>query len=109
MAKAPTLRSESMGFVASYDGATTTICRQFDDQSPDVTLACETERLDVLASILRRDSMAAPGAARMPENERSIMIEILADTASVVRRLAQLNEAYVARLQVRDSPRTPQL
>ena len=108
MAKASVLRFESMGFVASYDGATTTICRQFDDQSPDVTLACETERLDVLASILRRDSIAAPGAARMPDAERAIMLEILADTASVVRRFAQLNEAYVTTLHARDSARTPQ-
>jgi len=108
MAKALALRSESMGFVASYDGATTTISRQFDDQSPDVTLACETERLDVLASILRRDSMAPPGVAKMPGDERAIMLEILADTASVVRRLAQLNEAYVTRIQVCGSEPAPQ-
>ncbi|QTO42167.1 hypothetical protein [Burkholderia latens] len=109
MAKAPALRSESTGFVASYDGETTAICREFDDQSPDVTLACETARLDALASILRRDSMAAPGAARMPDDERAILLEILADTASVVRRLAQLNEAYVTRLHALGSARTPQL
>ncbi|PRG76144.1 hypothetical protein C6T58_24810 [Burkholderia multivorans] len=84
-----------MGFVASYDGETTTINRQFDDQSPDVTLACETERLDVLTSILRRDSMAPPGAAKMPDDERAILIELLADAAATVRRLAQLNEAHV--------------
>ncbi|WP_175812963.1 hypothetical protein [Burkholderia contaminans] len=102
MVKAPALRSESMGFVASYDGETTTICRQFDDQSPDVTLACQTERLDVLASILRRDSMTAPGAGKMPDDERAILIELTADTASEVRRLAQLTEAYVSRLRVRD-------
>lgn len=102
MAKAPTLRSESLGIVASYDGETTTICRQFDDQSPDVTLACEAERLDVLASILRRDSMAPPGAARMPDDERAILIELMADATSGIRRLAQLNEAYVAKVR---SPR----
>lgn len=82
-----------MGFVASYDDEATTISRQFDDQSPDVTLACETERLDVLASILRRDSMAPPGAAKMSGDKRAIMLEILADTASVVRRLAQLTQS----------------
>lgn len=99
MPKSLELRSESMGFVTSYDGETTTISRQFDDQSPDVTLACETERLDVLASILRRDSMAPPGAAKMPDDERAILIELLADAASEVRRLAQLNEACVTVLR----------
>ena len=99
MAKASVLRSESMGFVASYDGETTTICRQFDDQSPEGTLACETERLDVLASILRRDSMASPGAAKMPDDERAILIELMADATSEIRRLAQLTEAYVNALQ----------
>ncbi|AKE03025.1 hypothetical protein DB771_13135 [Burkholderia sp. AU29985] len=74
-----------------------------------MTLASESARLDVLAAVLRRDSMAAPGAARMSDDERAIMLEILADTASVVRRLAQLNEAYVTRLQSRDSARPPQL
>lgn len=99
MAKASVLRAESMGFVASYDGETTTICRQFDDQSPEATLACETERLDVLASILRRDSMVAPGAAKMPDDERAILIELMADPTSEIRRLAQLTEAYVNALQ----------
>lgn len=102
MVKAPALRSESMGFVASYDGETTTICRQFDDQSPAVTLACEMERLDVLASILRRDSMAPQGAARMPDGQRTILIEMLADVASEVRRLAQLTETHVDFLQRSD-------
>ncbi|MBR8377921.1 hypothetical protein KDW20_19285 [Burkholderia cenocepacia] len=99
MAKASVLRSESMAFVASYDGKTTTICCQFDDQSPDVTLACETERLDVLASILRRDCMAAPGAAKMPDGERAIFIELMADATAEIWRLAQLTEAYVNALQ----------
>lgn len=59
MAKAPTLWLESMGFVASYDGETT--IRHQLAETPEVPLACEAERLDVLASILRRDSMVAPG------------------------------------------------
>lgn len=63
-----------------------------------MTLAGESARLDVLASALRRDSMSPPGTARMPDDERVIMLEILTDTASVVRRLAQLKEVYVGRL-----------
>ncbi|AJY12056.1 hypothetical protein K6W16_10480 [Burkholderia dolosa] len=103
------LRSECDEFSAAYEAGITSVCRRYDDQTPEVTLASESARLDVLAAVLRRDSMAAPGAARMSDDERAIMLEILADTASVVRRLAQLNEAYVTRLQSRDSARPPQL
>lgn len=64
-----------------------------------ISRACETERLDVLASILRRDSTVAPGAAKMPDDERAILIELMADPTSEIRRLAQLTEAYVNALQ----------
>ncbi|QUN44125.1 hypothetical protein KEH56_33485 [Burkholderia cenocepacia] len=60
-----------------------------------MTLACETTRLDVLASVLRRDSMSPAGAAVMSDDERAVLIEMLADAAAEVRRLAQLTEAYV--------------
>ncbi|MDT6993200.1 hypothetical protein [Burkholderia cenocepacia] len=69
------LPSESMRFAASDDGETTTICCQFEDLPSQVTLACETERLDVFVSILRRDCMAPPGAAKMPDDERVILLE----------------------------------
>ncbi len=67
MAKELALRSESMGVVATYDGRATVIARQFDDQMPDVMLACETVRLDILASVLRRDVWTTPGGVRIPE------------------------------------------
>ncbi|WP_186119560.1 hypothetical protein [Burkholderia gladioli] len=99
MAKKLALRSESMGVGSTYDGHATVIARQFDDQTPDVTLACETVRLDVLASVLRRDAWTAPGGARIPEEERIVLLELMADMASEVRRLAQLTEAYVSATQ----------
>lgn len=95
MAETLALRSESMGFVAEYDGRNTSVGRQFNDQTPDVTLACETVRLDVLASVLRRDAWTAPGGVRIPDDERTVLLELMADMASEVRRLAQLTEAYV--------------
>ncbi|HDR9878283.1 TPA: hypothetical protein QDE50_14605 [Burkholderia cenocepacia] len=93
------LRSESGQFSVTYEDRATSICRRYDQQSPDVTLACETTRLDVLASVLRRDSMSPAGAAVMPDDERTVLIEMLADAAAAVRRLAQLTEAYVNTLQ----------
>lgn len=99
MAKASQLRSESGEFSATFEAGVTSICRRYDQQSPDVTLACETTRLDVLASVLRRDSMSPAGAAVMSDDERAVLIEMLADAAAEVRRLAQLTEAYVNRLQ----------
>ncbi|MCW3687433.1 hypothetical protein UE94_005010 [Burkholderia cenocepacia] len=99
MAKASQLRSESGEFSAAYADGATSICRRYVQQSPDVTLACETTRLDVLASVLRRDSMSPAGAAVMPDSERTVLIEMLADAAAEVRRLAQLTEAYVNTLQ----------
>ncbi|WP_155630243.1 hypothetical protein [Burkholderia vietnamiensis] len=53
----------------------------------------------MLASILRRDSMSAPDAAKIPDSERAILIELVADTSSEVRRLAQLTETYVCSLR----------
>lgn len=91
------LRYESQGFSAAYDGDTTTISRQIDRQTPDVTLSCEAERLDVLAAILRRDAWS--GTNCMPDNDRTILIEVIADVASEVSRLAELTEMYVNRLQ----------
>ncbi|QUO24421.1 hypothetical protein KEH57_12730 [Burkholderia cenocepacia] len=95
MVETSQLRSESGEFCATYDAGATSICRRYDQQSPDVTLACETTRLDVLASVLRRDSMSPAGAAVMSDDERAVLIEMLADAAAEVRRLAQLTEAYV--------------
>ncbi|KVD48697.1 hypothetical protein WS61_07755 [Burkholderia sp. ABCPW 11] len=99
MAKASQLRSESGEFSATFEAGATSICRRYDQQSPDVTLACETTRLDVLASVLLRDSMSPAGAAVMPDDDRAVLIEMLADAAAEVRRLAQLTEAYVNTLQ----------
>ncbi|WP_155638259.1 hypothetical protein [Burkholderia cepacia] len=99
MVEASQLRSESGEFCATYEAGATSICRRYDQQSPDVTLACETTRLDVLASVLRRDSMSPAGAAVMTGDERAVLIEMLADAAAEVRRLAQLTEAYVNTLQ----------
>lgn len=97
--RAIALQSESGEFSATYEAGATSICRRYVQQSPDVTLACETTRLDVLASVLRRDSMSPAGAAVMPDDERAVLIEMLADAAAEVRRLAQLTEAYVNTLQ----------
>ncbi|MBR8305096.1 hypothetical protein KDX25_01595 [Burkholderia cenocepacia] len=97
--RAIALRSESGELSVTYEAGATSICRRYDQQSPDVTLACETTRLDVLASVLRRDSMSPAGAAVISDDERAVLIEMLADAASEVRRLAQLTEAYVNKLQ----------
>ena len=97
--RAIALRSESGEFSSTYADGATSICRRYDQQSPDVTLACETARLDVLASVLRRDSMSPAGAAVMPADERAVLIEMLADAAAEARWLAQLTEAYVNTLQ----------
>ncbi|KVN18206.1 hypothetical protein WT09_11420 [Burkholderia stagnalis] len=93
------LRSDDGECEAVFDGTSTIISRQFDDQTPDVTLSSEAVRLDVLASVLRRDNWS--GDAAMPTDERGVLLELMADMASEVRRLAQLTEAYVNRLQAR--------
>jgi cobalamin biosynthesis Mg chelatase CobN len=71
--------------------------RQFSEETPDVVLSAATARLDALACVLRRDSWS--GDSGMCAEERGVLLELMADMASAVRRLAQVNEAYVNQLQ----------